>query len=497
MSWEKAKLGNIIKIQKGKAITKKDSKEGPYPVILGGREPAYYIDQYNHTGKAIVVSRSGASAGYISFWNEAIFVTDGFLVEPRENIDIDYLYYLMKSHESELMGLQGGAAIPHVTPKIIGEINVCIPDISMQRKISDILLKYDDSIKNNRKQYLLDSIGYEATYCFIKNNAFDKKDVWMSFIWESVPEENINEKVVNDYKTFVFDNLEKDNPIIPTVQVVARYCERDSEIKEAVIKAVLDKPKLSAQFLGDTYDDGIKEIINFFKNDISALTSIYMSAIKISCEVDYDGKLFAKIFEQQHAIWHEYMDWVKSKDNMSGDRNEHKIFELIWRDDKWCEHVEYAFKILIDDDASFYINESASLLFAKTTDTAILERKKDYLFEKLRESNSEIEKCKKLMDVVVNILPEWKLEYILEFLKVNKKLNDFKKIDLFPWFCSWSGSEIPLIMEKIDFLKLLKDNLKGIDYIDHRKYIEEYRMNLEKYKEKIKLREYIENTDYA
>lgn len=159
--------------------------------------------------------------------------------------------------------------------------------------------------------------------------------------------------------------------------------------------------------------------------------------------------------------------------------------------------MEYAFKILIDDDASFYINESAGLLFAKTTDTAILERKKYYLFEKLRESNSEIEKCKKLMYVVVNILPEWKLEYILEFLKVNKKLNDFKKIDLFSSFCSWSGSEIPLIMEKIDFLKLLKDNLKGIDYIDHRKYIEEYRMNLEKYKEKIKLREYIENTDYA
>lgn len=159
--------------------------------------------------------------------------------------------------------------------------------------------------------------------------------------------------------------------------------------------------------------------------------------------------------------------------------------------------MEYAFKILIDDNRFFYINEFAGLLFAKTTDATILERKKYYLLEKLRENNSEIEKCKKLIDVVVNILPEWKLEYILEFLKVNKKLEDFKKIDLFPSFCSWSGSEIPLIIEKIDFLKLLKDNLKGIDYIDHRKYIEEYRMDLEKYKEKIELREYIENADYA
>ena len=224
-------------------------------------------------------------------------------------------------------------------------------------------------------------------------------------------------------------------------------------------------------------------------------TSIYMSAIEISCEIDYNGKLFAKIFEQQHTIWNEYVDWVKSKDNMCGD--EHKVFELVWRDDKWCEYVEYAFKILIDDNRFFYINEFAGLLFAKTTDATILERNKYYLLEKLRENNSEIEKCKKLIDVVVNILPEWKLEYILEFLKVNKKLEDFKKIDLFPSFCSWSGSEIPLIIEKIDFLKLLKDNLKGIDYIDHRKYIEEYRMDLEKYKEKIELREYIENADYA
>lgn len=96
-------------------------------------------------------------------------------------------------------------------------------------------------------RYLLDSIGYEATYCFIKNNVFDKKNVWMSFIWESVPKENINEKIVNDYKTFVFNNLEKDNPIIPTIQVVARYGERDSEIKEAVIKEVLDNPKLGGK----------------------------------------------------------------------------------------------------------------------------------------------------------------------------------------------------------------------------------------------------------
>ena len=31
-------------------------------------------------------------------------------------------------------------------------------------------------------KYLLDHIGYEATYCFINNEVFAKKDEWMAFI---------------------------------------------------------------------------------------------------------------------------------------------------------------------------------------------------------------------------------------------------------------------------------------------------------------------------
>ena len=347
-------------------------------------------------------------------------------------------------------------------------------------------------------KYLLDHIGYEATYCFINNEVFAKKDEWLAFIWECMPEETIDEKIINDYKTFVFNNLAKDKPIVPAVQVVARYCERDSKLKAVVIKAVLTNPQMSANFLSYVYDDvAVEGIINFFENDIIALASIYMSAIENNCHIDYDGKLFKRIFEQHPTVWNEYVDWIKSKDTMCGDGNEHKIIELIWGDDKWRECVEYAFKVLIDDDVIFHIKEPADMLFTNTTDETILERKKYWLIEKLRETSLELKKCKKLIEMVVNVLPDWKLEYILEFLKINKNPEDFKEIPLFPSSYSWSGSEIPLIMEKIDFLKSLKDNIKGINFIEHRKYIEEYRMNLERYKDNVELREYIENADYA
>lgn len=145
----------LLEVKKGDYITKKESKEGPYPVIIGGKEPAYYIDRFNHTGKAIVVSRSGASAGYVSRWDEPIFITDGFLIEPKPDYDYDFVYYALKNCEEVLQGRQSGAAIPHVTPRLINSIEVFVPSIQDQRKISRILSCYDSLIENNLRQIKL------------------------------------------------------------------------------------------------------------------------------------------------------------------------------------------------------------------------------------------------------------------------------------------------------------------------------------------------------
>lgn len=146
------KLQNFIDIKKGEYITRDKENEGIYPVILGGKEPAYYIDRYNHDGKAIVVSRSGASAGYVSLWNEKIFVTDGFLVEPKNNINYEYVYYFLKSREGVLKLLQGGAAIPHVTPRLLNNLQINLPPLPTQEKIASILSAYDNLIQNYKKQ---------------------------------------------------------------------------------------------------------------------------------------------------------------------------------------------------------------------------------------------------------------------------------------------------------------------------------------------------------
>ena len=97
---------------RGEYITKKDNEEGSIPVILGGQEPAYYINKSNHDGEVVVIARSGASAGFVSYWNEPVFITDGFGYEAKEEYAIPkYLYYVLKSQEKSLNAMKRGAIL--------------------------------------------------------------------------------------------------------------------------------------------------------------------------------------------------------------------------------------------------------------------------------------------------------------------------------------------------------------------------------------------------
>jgi type I restriction enzyme S subunit len=137
-------LNTIANLFRGNYITKKDTIAGTIPVILGGQEPAYYINQANHDGEIVVIARSGASAGFVSYWNEPIYVTDGFGYEAKGDYTFPkYLYYVLKNIESSLNSMKRGAGVPHVSGEMLGQIKLPVPPISEQRRIVSILDRFD------------------------------------------------------------------------------------------------------------------------------------------------------------------------------------------------------------------------------------------------------------------------------------------------------------------------------------------------------------------
>lgn len=144
VEWKK--LEEVCEFQRGQAITKKDIIDGKIPVIAGGKKPAYYHGISNRNGITIAVAGSGAYAGFVSYWEQPIFLSDAFSVEPNESLNKRYLYHWLLSVQHKIFELKQGSGIPHVYGKDLGRFEIPIPSIGTQEKIVKILDKFTNYV---------------------------------------------------------------------------------------------------------------------------------------------------------------------------------------------------------------------------------------------------------------------------------------------------------------------------------------------------------------
>lgn len=154
-------LGEVALLKRGKTITSKTATDGPYPVISGGQKPAYFHGEFNREGETITVAGSGAYAGFVMYWNEPIFVSDAFSIEPLEGALVPkFLYHYLLEKQEVLFSMKKGSGVPHVYPKEVSKILIPIPPLEIQEKIVQKLEKMTEyvteltsELTSRKKQY--------------------------------------------------------------------------------------------------------------------------------------------------------------------------------------------------------------------------------------------------------------------------------------------------------------------------------------------------------
>ncbi len=135
--WQMVELKEKTIIKKGSPITKELIKEGNIPVIAGGQTPAYYHNESNREGKTITVSASGAYAGFINYFKQPIFASDCTTIQTKNENELnsDFLYYVLKSKQDEFYKLQKGMGQPHVYAKDFENFQIPLPPLEVQKEI--------------------------------------------------------------------------------------------------------------------------------------------------------------------------------------------------------------------------------------------------------------------------------------------------------------------------------------------------------------------------
>lgn len=160
---EATPLEKVAEIKRGTSITKKDVTPGKIPVIAGGRTPAYFHSVSNRTGQTIVIAGSGAYAGFVSWWDQPIFVSDAFTVKPYSGLLPKYCFYWLHGMQQQLHELKSGGGVPHVYPRDVAPLQIPIPcpdnpkkSLEIQAEIVRILDSFTEltaELTARKKQY--------------------------------------------------------------------------------------------------------------------------------------------------------------------------------------------------------------------------------------------------------------------------------------------------------------------------------------------------------
>lgn len=181
MSYEKIEIGQLVALRQGFAINKKtnhhisdeptnlhllrigDMKDGNFSIFVKNTIPEKFIAKESD----IIFTRTG-QVGLVFRKQYGVVHNNCFTVTTIDE-DIllqEFIYYALqeKSFYEEAVSRATGAAQPDLSHGAFNSIQIYLPPIESQIKITDILNAYDILIENNKKQIKLLEEAAERLY---------------------------------------------------------------------------------------------------------------------------------------------------------------------------------------------------------------------------------------------------------------------------------------------------------------------------------------------
>ena len=240
-----------------------------------------------------------------------------------------------------------------------------------------------------------------------------------------------------------------------------------------------------------------KNLLDLFTGKIDLLKKAYFFVLKRGKHDDYDSSTLLRILEVDPDFIGEYFDHMYlPKDTKSMWDYRDPDFSILWLQDNYEKIMNKIVASVFSREKYHYYSDLRkffSRLGDETKNQIVLDRQDEYLQRIIKERCDDIEFIAFVFDVISDFSPTRRIKLIASFLECNKKISDFKELQIEPRGRSWSGSQVPVIQEEIDFYESVISLLNTIELLPHRSYIEQRISGLKKHMKSTIKREFIED----
>lgn len=158
MTYLTGKLKDITIIRTGKLDSNAAVSNGVYPFFTCD-PTTLQINEWAYDTEAVLLAGNNASGNYTAKYYCGKFnaYQRVYIIESANlNIlNVRYLCYALNQQLQLLKVMSSGSTTKFLTLRMLHDLEIPLPNITVQRRIADILSAYDDLIENNQKQIKL------------------------------------------------------------------------------------------------------------------------------------------------------------------------------------------------------------------------------------------------------------------------------------------------------------------------------------------------------
>lgn len=323
---------------------------------------------------------------------------------------------------------------------------------------------------------------------FITQYRYNQQNVWLWFFFSLMPEQQVSALWAAELLQYLdTPDVEMKTSPYRRIDFLHKYESVEPKIIFKALRIISDHYEDSPyifnlyvfHILNYKNQQTADEILKEFSDELLLLEEIYSKEISYSNHVDFNGALLYAIISVDSSFLYRYLDRLIAEQInhfMIDDHYDIRKLLKIWDTEQYMDLADRVFDYCYDRKESMYwIYRSPvnMMLCNKASHQEIIEKQDLWIKHTIEKHGHDVERMNQLFSAIEELPCERRKKAVEKFLSLNADPDVFERLPLEPSDWGGSGSMIPYMQERIEYMRSLLPLVSGIKYLKQKQRIEQ------------------------
>ena len=323
---------------------------------------------------------------------------------------------------------------------------------------------------------------------FITKYKYGQQNVWLWYFYALMPEQQLSAEWTADLLNYL-ETPDTDLKSSPhrRLDSLCKYERIEPQIIYKALRIVL-KHYEESPFIFSLYVFGIMnhrnqqeadKAVREFSGELPLLEEVYLKGISYSSHEDYDGSLLYAIITIDTSFLYRYLDClITVQQEHSRSYDHYAVMRLlkIWYTEQFMDLADGMFDYLHEkrEKSVYWLYQSpfSMMLCNEANHQEIIAKQDFWIKHTIERYNHDSDRMYELFSSIEELSCERRKRAVEKFLSLNADPDLFERLPLEPSHWGGSGSMIPYMQERIDYLRSLLPIVSGMKYLKQKQRIE-------------------------